>query len=72
MGVSIKGTQKLSVKMVEALFRLKIRLKIAPIASNGLNLVWDSLGEAEFGLLDGVKMYFMKRVMGLPDHIGTG
>ena len=58
---SIRDPQKLSIGTAEALFRLKI----APIASYGIQLVWERLGEEEFRLMDRVKAFFMKRVMGL-------
>ena len=58
---AIKNPQLISMKTAEALFKLKI----APIATYGLQLIWEHLGERCLSLLDGVKFFFLKRVLGV-------
>ena len=58
---SIPSPQKLSLATAQQLFNLKL----APIASYGIQLVWKFLGARDFERLNSTKAAFLKRVLGL-------
>ena len=57
----IADPQKLSVETALKLFSLKL----APVATYGLELVWNDLSTADLRLLDSAKTGFLKKVLGL-------
>ena len=58
---SIPSPQKLSVDTALKLFHLKL----APVASYGIQLIWAHLTKEDLSRLDAVKTAFLKRVLGL-------
>lgn len=59
---SIPDPQKLSVSTALTLFNIKV----APVATYGITLVWGDLTTGQLEELDKIKATYLKRVLGLP------
>ena len=58
----IRRPQKLSVQTAAALFNIRV----APVASYGIQVAWESLTSPQLRSLDKVKAAFLKKALGLP------
>jgi len=64
---TIQNLQKLSIKTVVALFKIKI----LPVAAYGITLIWKYLSFSNLLSLERVKTNFLKRALGVPKRSGN-